>query len=310
MRGQIFFVLLAGLLALPGCAPTQHAVVQSTLGKASGSAEMERHIDEPGPVVLETINSADWAVPLSGVLNLKNPQAVQAGLKDRDEPIQVYAHVLRHPQYGNFLVDTGVAQSLVDDPAHAGVGWLVRKFMHLEKLQIRKSTEAILQDLGGKVDGVLLTHLHLDHITGMPAIPATVPLYADERELVVTGWKNMATQGTTDRLLAGKQPLQGWHFQPDPQHRFAGVIDVFGDGSVFAISVPGHTPGSVAYLVRSTQGPVLLTGDTCHTRWGWEHTVEPGDFTDDGARNLESLKALKALVAAHPKIAVRLGHQP
>jgi hypothetical protein len=37
--------------------------------------------------------------------------------------------------------------------------------------------------------------------------------------------------------------------------------------------------------------------------------VEPGDFTSDHERNLKSLKNMKALVARHPEIEVRLGHQ-
>jgi N-acyl homoserine lactone hydrolase len=53
----------------------------------------------------------------------------------------------------------------------------------------------------------------------------------------------------------------------------------------------------------------LLTGDTCHTRWGWEHEVEPGSFTADSAKNLQSLKRLRALVAEHPSFEVKLGHQ-
>ncbi len=119
----------------------------------------------------------------------------------------------------------------------------------------------------------------------------------------------MFVQGTTDRLLRDR-PLRAWQFRPDPQGKFEGIMDVFGDGSMFAISVPGHTPGSVAYLIRTPQGPVLLTGDTSHTRWGWDHTVEPGDFTDDHERNLQNLQRLKALVASYPGIEVRLGHQP
>jgi len=37
--------------------------------------------------------------------------------------------------------------------------------------------------------------------------------------------------------------------------------------------------------------------------------VEPGDFTEDQTRNLKNLKSLKELVASHPQIEVRLGHQ-
>jgi glyoxylase-like metal-dependent hydrolase (beta-lactamase superfamily II) len=127
------------------------------------------------------------------------------------------------------------------------------------------------------------------------------------------GIEKMKLQKGTASILqdmGGKQRLQEWGFRGDAQDPFEGIVDIFEDGSMFAISVPGHTPGSVAYLVRTTQGPVLLTGDTSHTRWGWEHAVEPGDFTRDNARNLRNLQRLKALVARHPQVVVRLGHQP
>lgn len=270
---------------------------------------MEALIDQPGPIQLETIESAEWAVPLAGLLNLKSPAAIAAGLKDRNEPIQVYAHLLKHPQYGNFLVDTGVSKKLLDDPGKEGLSWLLLKGMPIEKLHLNKGTSEILQDLHGKLAGVFFTHLHIDHISGMPDIPNDVPLYIGATESTDANLMNMIVQGPSNQLLKNKQPLQEWAFQPDPQNKFEGIIDIFSDGSVFAISVPGHTSGSIAYLLRTTKGPVLLTGDTCHTRWGWEHTVEPGDYTRDNERNLKNLKRLKELAATHPSIEVRLGHQ-
>ena len=88
------------------------------------------------------------------------------------------------------------------------------------------------------------------------------------------------------------------------------MLDVFGDGSVWALHVPGHTPGSTAYLARTPKGPVLMVGDACHTSWGWDHGVEPGDFSKDQPLSTESLASLEALVKRHPSIDVRLGHQP
>lgn len=269
---------------------------------------MERLLEQPGPIELESINSADWSVPLAGLLKLNSPAARQAGLKDRDEPIEVYAHLLKHPQRGNFLIDTGVSQKLLDDPAKQGLSWILRQGMHIEKMKIRKSTATILQ--GRTLNGVMFTHLHIDHISGLPDIGNDVPLFIGAAESTEKNFMNLFVQGSSDALLEHKQALQEWHFQADPQGKFEGIVDVFSDGSVFAISVPGHTPGSVAFLVRSTKGPVLLTGDTCHTRWGWENTVEPGDFTRDQQRNLKNLQGLKDLVARHPTIQVRLGHQP
>ncbi|WP_231288351.1 MBL fold metallo-hydrolase [Mariprofundus ferrooxydans] len=296
------------ILLLHGCALTHHPVEKAAIGKPCSSAEMERLIDQPGPITLETINSADWSAPLSGLLNLNSPAAVQAGVTDRDEPVHIYAHLLKHPQYGNYLVDTGVSRKVLNDPGKAGLNWIVQKAMHIDKMHINKSTGEILHDT--KLSGVFFSHLHLDHIIGMPDIANDVPLYIGASESTHTTFKHMFVQGATDQLFQDKQPFQEWPFQPDSQHRFEGIVDVFGDGSLFAISVSGHTAGSTAYLVRTTHGPVLLAGDTCITRWGWDHTVEPGDFTEDHAHNLQNLKRLKDLVARHPQIDVRLGHQP
>jgi glyoxylase-like metal-dependent hydrolase (beta-lactamase superfamily II) len=309
MMNTAAMVLLAA--AVGACSSTTHPVEPAKLGKNVSDAVMEQQLDGPGPMVVETVVSATWAVPLSGLVNLKDPQAAQ--LKDHEEPIQVFAHVLRHPVHGNFLVDTGVSAKLFNNPSGVGVNWLVQKAMKLNQMQLKKGTADIVAGLPGPLAGVFFTHLHIDHISGMPDIDAKVPLYVGTAESTGAHPIQMFTQGPTDALLKGKATLQEWPFamrtQPLGKDAFEAVLDVFGDGSVFAIYTPGHTDGSTAYLVRSTQGPVLLVGDTSHTQWGWDHGVEPGDFTNDHARNRESLTKLKSLVARHPGMQVRLGHQ-
>jgi len=303
-------VLLSSLV-LTGlaCTASSHATRPATLGVPLSGAAMEAVIDRPGPVEIETVDSADWAVTRAGLIDLDHPTAKAAHLTDGDEPIQVYAHVIRHPTRGIFLVDTGVARAIVDDPARVGVGWLVRKAMHTEKMAIRTDTAALVARQPQPLAGVLLTHLHLDHISGMPDIPHGTPLYAGPGETRERRFMFMFSRSTVDHLLAGQDAVQEYGFAPDASGRFAGVLDLFGDGTVFAISVPGHTAGSVAYVVRTPRGPVLLTGDTCHTRWGWEHDVEPGSFSSDRPRNVASLAALRGLAARHPGLDVRLGHQ-
>ena len=302
-------LLSIAVLTLQGCSITSHPASKATLGKTSSSAEMERLLDQPGPVQLETINSADWLVPLAGMLNLKRPAAIQAGLKDRDEPIHIFAHVLRHPQYGIFLVDTGMSQQLLDEPEKNGLNWFLRKVMSISSIQIKNSTAKILEKEHTKLSGVFFTHLHTDHISGMPDIANDTPLYVGKDESTQKAFLNIFTYGATNKILEGKQSLQEWNFISIPLDSFDGVVDIFGDGSAFAVSVPGHTQGSTAYLLRTPKGPVLLTGDTSHTRWGWDNGVEPGDYTRDNDKNLQSLLALKALVTRHPTIEVRLGHQ-
>ncbi len=91
--------------------------------------------------------------------------------------------------------------------------------------------------------------------------------------------------------------------------REPGVVDIFGDGSFYGIHVPGHTRGSMAFLVRTTEGPALITGDACHTAWGWSHSVEPGSFNTDGAMAEKSLQALERLAGNRPRLRVYVGHQ-
>jgi N-acyl homoserine lactone hydrolase len=310
-RKQCFAVL--SILALcQACSLSDHHVVQSSLGKRSSLTEMEKLIEVPGPIEVETINSADWMVPLAGLLNLKSPAAQEAHLRDRLEPIHVFAHVVHHPQFGTYLVDTGVSRQLLDDPSSHGVSWLVRKVMPLDKMRIRNGTAEFLARIPGGIKGVFFTHLHVDHIAGMPDIPGSIPLYIGRSESTQSSFQNAFVRGTTTRLLDTKQDLQEWPFRVSGAQKgivVGDVVDIFGDGSAFAISVPGHTPGSTAYVLRTPKGPILLTGDTCHTRWGWQHSVEPGSYTADQPTNRMSLLLLEDLVRRHPTIAVRLGHQ-
>jgi glyoxylase-like metal-dependent hydrolase (beta-lactamase superfamily II) len=300
--------LALGTLALVGVAVSDHPVTASRLGAPVPAAKMEALLDVPGPIEVETVVGATWQVDRGGLINLDHPEAKAAGLRDGLEPIQIYLHVLRHPQRGTYLVDTGVERALRDDPERAVLRGLVAKAMRRDLLHVERDTASVVQAERG-LAGVLLTHLHLDHLSGLPDVPRGTPIYAGPGETSDRSILNAAVKGTTDRELAGHAPIQEWRFTRDPDGRFAGVLDVFADGSLFAIWVPGHTPGSTAYLARTPAGPVLLVGDTCHTAWGWEHGVEPGTFTRDRKKNAESLARLRALAQAHPGLSVRLGHQ-
>lgn len=291
-----------------GCAASTHPVQSAELGAPSSAAALEALIDQPGPVEVETVLSARWHVPRSGLINLENARARAAGLEDGPEPIEVYFHALRHPTRGLYIVDSGVERALAKDPEHAAVGSMARNLSGLDEMRVEVDLASWLEQ-HGPLAGVLLTHLHLDHILGLPDVPRGTPLYAGPGETTPRGFLNVFTQPLTDGILEGHEALREWHYAPDPSGRFAGVVDVFGDGSVWALHVPGHTPGSTAYLARTPDGPVLFTGDACHTRFGWQHGVEPGTFSLDQPESATSLITLEGLAQRHPALQVRLGHQ-
>jgi N-acyl homoserine lactone hydrolase len=69
---------------------TTHQTIPASIGTPISSSPMEALIDQPGPIELKTVGS-NWAANLSGLLNLKDPKAVQAGLTNHKEPIHIYA---------------------------------------------------------------------------------------------------------------------------------------------------------------------------------------------------------------------------
>lgn len=293
-----------------GCAAvTSHPAEAASLGTARPSSALLQVIDVPGPVLVETVVAADWEVPRGGLLNLDHPTAEAAGIEDEDEPIQLYFHALRHPERGLYLVDTGVERAQWESPDEALIGGLVGAVMNLGALKVHVDTRTWLAKQTEPLSGVFLTHLHADHVMGMRDVPPGATVFAGPGETKATSFENLFASPILDAALSGKGPIATWAFAKDPDGRFDGVLDVFGDGTVWALHVPGHTPGSTAYLARTPRGPVLMVGDACHTAWGWENEVEPGDYTADPPRNAESLKRLRRLADEHA-VDVRLGHQP
>ena len=252
--------------------------------------------------MLEKHLVAKWSVPLSGLLNLEHPKAVAAGITDRDEPIDIYSYSIRHPSQGTFLIDSGISERFRLPAENDDLSAIVKMGMNTQALVLRKSTRELAESLGG-VNGVFLTHIHIDHIMGLTDLPAATPVYIGPGDARLSGALNLFTQGTTDRLLGVQGQLREWQFGQ------AQVLDVFGDGSLFAIHSPGHTPGLTAYLAMTTDGPQLMIGDATHTRWGWENGVEPGTFSADIPQSAVSLAILKDLASSARAIEVHPGHQ-
>ncbi len=306
-----FVVVVVGSTAvgIGGCHPTSHPVVPATLGKTIASHEMEIALDQPGPILVETVIGADWAVPREGMIDLGDPKAKAAALSNGLEPIHLAMHVVSHPTRGTYLIDTGAERALRDSPSEAALSGPISWFIRLDNLVVRTDTAAWVAAHPGTLKGVFITHLHTDHIAGMRDVPNDVPVFTGPGETRGRSVDHLVTRGVVNEALEGKGPLQEWAFSRDADGVFAGIIDIFGDKSVFALAVPRHTPGSTAFVARTPSGPGLFTGDACHTRWGWEHDVPPGTFSRDVSKSRESLAALRGLARRHPSMKVHLGHQ-
>ena len=102
-----------------------------------------------------------------------------------------------------------------------------------------------------QVTFVGISHNHQDHIGQAADFPqATLLMGAEDFEAAKAG-TNAARIAPWASGAAKVEPIRRDH-------------DVFGDGSVTILDMPGHTPGHQVLLVRLRSGPVLLSGDQFH----------------------------------------------
>lgn len=165
------------------------------------------------------------------------------------------------------------------------------------------------------VEGVVLTHAHLDHIGGVPALlsVATVPVLTGEVE-VRHAHREYLEQISPAQLLAQCRHRAGlvWVAQTlraslphvsmsVPQAEVAAYgVPVDLPGRLVPLATPGHTSGHTAYLLES-EG-VVFTGDALITGHpllpGAAHPqLIPASFNEDEDEMVASLDAFRGLEA-------------
>ena len=291
-------VIVAGLST--GCAAYKPAVKPYVAPPPSqpGWAEVLAH---PTPLEVDTLETGTIKVSRGFLLDLTNPAAKE--WKDEDVWVPVFAHLVRHPTRGDFLFDTGFDHTFATS-GHGNLGGLA-VLVDICKQPAGMDVKSQLDAHHAALKGVFLTHAHLDHTAGVPDLPHDIP-YVTGPGTLQDAYDDIS--GVSVHHLDGVPAVEEIDFsQAKDMPPVGPSVDVFGDGSVWAIWVPGHSKGEVAYLLNATLGPVLLLGDASHTRWGFEHDVAPNKATDPVALR-KSLEQLRALVAAYPQIRVQPGH--
>lgn len=136
----------------------------------------------------------------------------------------------------------------------------------------------------GQISRIGVSHYHFDH-TGQAADFPAATLMMGKADLDA-----LRAPGS-----ARAKPLAHWIGGGGTVEEVSGDKDVFGDGRVVMLDLPGHTPGHHGLLVRLGGGrTVLLSGDVAHFRENLDSNGVPG-FNADRARSLASLDRFKAL---------------
>ncbi|ODT60128.1 hypothetical protein ABS71_17485 [bacterium SCN 62-11] len=163
----------------------------------------------------------------------------------------VLVGLLEHPRAGCWLLDTGL------HPRIREVSLQLRLFTQLSRMQVPDGLPPT-----PPLSGVFLSHFHLDHGAGLTALRPEVLLTSRE------GYES-------SRL--GSDLHVGWHAALWPEDQFARTrwvedlprrshgpvtgFDVFEDGSVLAVPLPGHCHGQYGLLCQTAAGRVFFVAD-------------------------------------------------
>lgn len=141
-----------------------------------------------------------------------------------------------------------------------------------------------------KVKYVAISHYHGDHVGQVSTLPQATLLIGKGDWDVISDPK---PSGAANPAFFKPWLSGGSKVEPQVADK-----DIFGDGSVIMLNMPGHTPGHHSLLVRlKAMGPVLITGDVSHFRENYDTDGIP-TFNTDRAASLASIDRFKKIAAA------------
>ena len=169
-----------------------------------------------------------------------------------EETLPVHAFAVDHPE-GVCLFDTGQTARAADAGYHPR--W--HPFLRLAKFELDSGDEVASQLDPATVLWVVLSHLHTDHVGGLPAFTHAEVLVSRVEWEHATGLRGRLRGYLPQHWPAALVPRLV-DFSGPPRRGFAASYDVAGDGTLLMVPLPGHTPGHAGLLV---DGETLLAGD-------------------------------------------------
>lgn len=235
----------------------------------------------------------------TGVMPSVAAFAYRGGGFDDARDYTMTAILVHHPK-GDLLFDTGFGRDV--DRHASSMPWLMKVLT-----RYRKATPAADQLAAAGYDlrrlaGVVLTHAHWDHVSGLPDFPG-VPVWIDEAEGAFI--RSDSSLSALARSF-GELPYRIYAFEGGPYLGFPRSHDVWGDGSIVLVPSPGHTPGSIVAFVALPSGTrYALLGDLVWQSEGVDRPAERPWLTrtmvdDDPAAVRENIQRVAAIRARFP----------
>src|SRR4249920_3806507 len=217
--------------------------------------------------------------------------------------VPIPAFLIRHPNAGAILVDTGLHPSIATD-GKENFGGLATRVANPD-LATGEDVPAQLRKRGldpGEIPVVVMTHLHLDHASAISEFPNSAIVVSE------TEWRSAATDSP---LLNGYRRR---HFDYafdyrtvdfdrggiDSYSSFGRCFDLFGDGSIRLAYTPGHSAGHMSVICHLKERDFVIGGDTTYTAAQHEGNAPLAPRPYDAHNYRRSLQELKLFKREYP----------
>ena len=237
-------------------------------------------------------------------------------------PVRAHAvaALLEHPAKGLVLFDTGYAPRVL--AAMNDFPFQVYRSLTPTTTRAEWSVVAQLERLGfkaGDVRTVVVSHLHADHIGGWLDFPEARPvLSAQALEVMPKRGFAALKHGFLPRLapdvLTPRAEIVR-EFAGEALPALGATHDLFGDGLLRLVPLPGHARGQVGLHALTAHGPVLFASDGCWWSEAYRANRPPHPlplrlFFDDAAQSVATVDRLHRYNKAQPETWIVPTHCP
>jgi len=190
---------------------------------------------------------------------------------DKSEMIDlpILSMLLRHPR-GNVLFDTGCHPSVASKPEERWGG--LAKFM----TPVMGPDDNVISGLKAvglgpnDIDVVVCSHLHTDHCGCNEFF---------KKATIIVNSKELAAAKASENTMSGYVAAD-WE-NSLVMKTIDGQEDIFGDGRITLVPLPGHTVGTMGALVRlDRSGEFLLASDAVSLRVNLDQNTVPKNTKD------------------------------
>ncbi len=218
--------------------------------------------------------------------------------------------LVQHPR-GTILYDTGLGNN-ADRDFQEAMPWGTRFTFPYKPIGSARTQ----MQMSGKVNPdsiktIIMSHLHWDHASGIEDFPdAEIWTTQTDYNYAI---KKMGFGFSRSVFDNNKVKWRFINFQNKPYENFDQSLDVFGDGSIVLIPLPGHTPSLTGMFVNMKSGKRVLfindaslfSDDLKVPAKAWMETL----FVDDDKKQTEATIArIYRLMKQYPDLVIISSH--